>query len=440
MPLDLHPNCQAQLRASLAEQLARAGARHGMFLTPETSAYLFIAQSALPATGRIHTRLLKLIGETPLVDFVSGTLARELFETQEYRSASTPVSLTSISAYADLDALAARLVMDFNSLPWEYTVTAPLPKEFSEVFCQNIGSMQLSDAVSIRRADKQFVNAFPLKAGIKKRDESIAGGGGLLSSLLIGNKPTWANDLAYIQIFVEGFIGKFTTTEPLLDAIGVLRTFYGLALALRLLKPGSTYHAYPEREKVYIHRQVEGAWVIEEVHELEPQRSEAIRDLKLHDLDGALDTDGKRTEWMQFQLSAIGSVLRAGDRARNVALGAQWLLDSHCGSDELLQYIQAAVVVEILLGDKASSDLAGLGELLSNRCAYLIATSHAQRSELLQEFRHIYEVRSKIVHRGKSRLVLAERMLFNKLRWMCRRIIQEEVKLLEKDSPKGGGA
>lgn len=431
MSLDLHPNCQAQLRTLLRDQLVHASARHGMFLTTETSLYLFLAQAALPTTGKIHDNLLKLIGEAPLVDFVSGTLARELFETQEYQAEEGPTPLTSMPAYADLPALADRLVDDFNSLPWKYTVTAPLPSAFSDLFCPNIVNVTLSDSVSICRGDEAFANEYPLDSGIDKRDQTIAGGG--LLALLSGNKPTWAADRAYLKVSVEGFIGKYTSTEPLLDAIGVLRAFFGLGLALRLFKPGYTYQPYPQPEKLYIHRRINDAWVIEEVRELESRHSDTIRDLKLHDLSGALDTDTKRVAWMNRQLSAIAAVFRTGERARNIVLGSQWLLDSHCGSDELLQFVQAAVVVEILLGDKVSSDLTGLGELLSNRCAYLIATSHAQRNELLRDFRDIYEVRSKIVHRGKSRLAIGERALFNKLRWMCRRIIQEEVELLEKD-------
>lgn len=437
MPLDLHPNCRAQLRASLTELLPKASASNGMFLTPVSSAYLLLAQAALPTTGKLHAKMLKFIGEVPFVDFVSGTLARELFETQEFQTEEGPAPLISLPAYADVPALADRLVNEFNSLPWTYTVTAPLPAAFSEVFCSHIRQWKLSDTISISCGDEAFSDTFPMQSGIEKRDQAVAGGG-LLSSLLIGNKPAWKSDRAYLQVSVEGFIGKYTSTAPLLDAIGVLRAFYGLGLALRMFKPAVTYQAYPQKEKLYIHRQVDGAWVIEEVHELESRHSETIRDLKIHDLDGALDTDAKRAEWIKRHLAAIGTTFRAADRARNILLGAQWLLDSHCGSDELLQFVQAAVVVEILLGDKASSDLTGLGELLSNRCAYLIATSHAQRNELLQDFRSIYEVRSKIVHRGKSRLALGERTLFNKLRWMCRRIIQEEVELLEKDEATSG--
>jgi hypothetical protein len=58
--------------------------------------------------------------------------------------------------------------------------------------------------------------------------------------------------------------------------------------------------------------------------------------------------------------------------------------------------------MEILLGDKAASDLMGLGELLRNRCAYLISRNHAEREEILQDFKEIYAVRSHIVHAGKK--------------------------------------
>lgn len=421
----------------MAEHLAKASVRHGMFLTPESSISFFLAQTALPTTGKLHARMQKLIGEAPFVDFVSGTLARELYEGQEYRTEDDPLPLESIPAYSDLAGVADRLVSSFDSLPWKYTITAPLPSAFSDVFCSNIGKLQLSDSVAIACGDEAFSKMFPLQSGIETRDEALAGRG-LLSALLIGNQPAWKSDRAYLQVTVEGFIGKFQTTEPLQEAISLLRAFFGLGLALRLFTTSTSYQAYPQREKLYIHRHVNDTWIVEDTHELESHHSETIRDSKLHDLEGSLDTVSKQTAWMERKLAEIGVVLRASERARNIVLGAQWLFDSHCGSDELLQFVQAAVVVEILLGDKAASDLTGLGELLSNRCAYLIATSHAQRLELLQDFRAIYDVRSKIVHRGKSRLARGERILFNKLRWICRRVIQDEVELLKKDEAEGG--
>jgi Apea-like HEPN len=92
------------------------------------------------------------------------------------------------------------------------------------------------------------------------------------------------------------------------------------------------------------------------------------------------------------------------------------------------------IALEILLGDKQRSDLMGLSELLRNRCAYLIGKNQRQRESILDDFGRIYDVRSQIVHRGKSRLSRQEQYLFFRLRWMCFRVIQEEVRLLEADT------
>jgi hypothetical protein len=105
-------------------------------------------------------------------------------------------------------------------------------------------------------------------------------------------------------------------------------------------------------------------------------------------------------------------------------------LESFGGADEMLSFVQAAVVLEILLGDKAASDVVGLGELLRNRCAYLISRSQAEREQILQDFQRIYAVRSNIVHAGKKRLNMAEWRLFLRLRWICQRVIREEARLL----------
>lgn len=430
MPLPLHEKCLTQLRDALQESLKDAQVINGMFLSPRSSFSLFAAEKVLPTNGKAHEQIKKNLSETPVIDFVSGTLGRELFENQEYQNGDIPKPLTDIPEYADLPKLAERLVADFASLPWSYVVTVPLPQSFSEVFCEGIGSLQLSDRISIRCGDEQLGKEFPLTSGIVKRDQTL--NGGALSSLL-GSKAKWDPKSAYLQIAVEGFIGKYSTTEPLLDAVGMMRAFFGLGVAIRLFKVDVSHQSSPIREKFYLHRQDKKAWIVEDAHELESRHSETIRTLKLHDLNGTVTSLASQVQWMKEALSAIGVVLNSEERARNILLGSQWLLDSHCGTDELLQFVQAAVVVEILLGDKASSDQVGLGELLSNRCAYLIATSHGERNRLLQDFRSIYDVRSKIVHRGKSRLGLHERMLFDKLRWICRRIIQEEISLLKKD-------
>ena len=88
------------------------------------------------------------------------------------------------------------------------------------------------------------------------------------------------------------------------------------------------------------------------------------------------------------------------------------------------------VALEILLGEKASSDLIGIGELLANRCAYLIGKSHTQRGEIQAEVKSIYATRSRIVHAGQSRLSAREKHQLARLHVLCVRVIEKELELL----------
>ena len=70
--------------------------------------------------------------------------------------------------------------------------------------------------------------------------------------------------------------------------------------------------------------------------------------------------------------------------------------------------------------------------LLSNRLAYSLAKSPAQRRDLLDEFKRIYDTRSAIVHRGKADLTDEEEYQLRWLRYFCRLLINHELDLLEK--------
>ena len=91
------------------------------------------------------------------------------------------------------------------------------------------------------------------------------------------------------------------------------------------------------------------------------------------------------------------------------------------------------VCLEIMLGDEAPSDEAPLGATLRNRCAYLIAKNSAERARILKDFKEIYEVRSRIVHRGKFRLNREERFLLRRLNELCERVLRKELDMLLSD-------
>lgn len=434
MSLGLHQNCRQQLIEKIAGYLPRVKVKNRIFLERKSALILLLAESTLPETGPLKKKLDGYIGEMPIFDFIYETLSRELYDNQSYDSDSPSLPLTVIQGYEDPTAVAERLVHEFDSLPWTYSLAIKCDNDFGELFAQTIKNYPISDTTRLITPDEAHSAAYPLVSGIEARDRTIAGGG----LLTIFAPPSWDKSSTYLQIDVNGFIGKYGETAPLENAISFLKAFCGIGIALRLLKVNYRYRPTPTKAKFFIHLSIEDAWQIEGTHELDMSVSDTFHDLIFHDLDGKLDTEPKKITWMQGRLSEIAGVFQNEEKARKLLLASQWLFDSYCGRNQLLSFVQTTVAMEILLGEKVISDLMGLGELLRNRCAYLIGESHKQREEILNEFKEIYDVRSKIVHRGKSKLNLHERSLFSKLQWMCRRVIQEEIELLMKDVRQSG--
>jgi hypothetical protein len=91
---------------------------------------------------------------------------------------------------------------------------------------------------------------------------------------------------------------------------------------------------------------------------------------------------------------------------------------------------QCHLAVETLLGDKTVSDQIDLGQLLANRCAYMLVKSHKERTGILAMFKEIYDTRSLIVHTGKPILAEKERRQLHHLRYLCGQLIRKELELM----------
>lgn len=243
------------------------------------------------------------------------------------------------------------------------------------------------------------------------------------------NNATWTDGAIYLLIEVEGFIGPFGGSAPAIHAERLLKAFLGLGIALRLLKVDHVYSLTPPSHSFYVHKAQEDAWSIESKIALSTDASRVFGEIGLNELIASAP-DERKMNLAELILTEMGAVFSAGAGGEAILLAAEWLLESYSVRDFRLSYVQSMVVLEVLLGDKATSDEIGLGQLLRNRCAYLIGKNHEERNALLKEFDDIYRIRSQIAHRGKAQLSFKERLLFGKLRKICDRVIQREVDLL----------
>jgi hypothetical protein len=235
----------------------------------------------------------------------------------------------------------------------------------------------------------------------------------------------WNLAFAYFQVKGSGFISHWANTAPIQQAVSLFKSFLGLGIALRLYKIDKTVHQHtPFNLDSYltIHRRISTEWRFEREAKLDASLAETFQRLRLDDFEGALDSDSKKADWIKNQLRLIKRAFEDNQQARKIMLASQWFLDSYSGVRTVFSFVQTAVVLEILLGDKARSDLMGLGELLGNRCAYLIANSYKEREYILKTFKDFYDVRSQIVHRGRTRLGFRETFLLFQLQKVCSRV------------------
>jgi len=334
-------------------------------------------------------------------------------ETYDHGASEKP--LTSHDGYADTIAVAKNLVEAFCSLPWSYQVAIRAPDALRNAISRDAGSFELSPR-------HRLIMGSTLAGSHPLRDLSRYGLAHWMTNPPISSG--WDEDAVYLQVDVDGYYTAWPT-EPSLIAREEIFSFFGLGIALGLFTRAyaGVLGSYQRDTSLYVHMFRAGSWHEHRTEYLDDNHKNGIGALAVSE---DIHTDPAR---IRQKLDRISSVYRAAS-GKNILLSSRWLLDSHCGRDELLSYVQAAVSIEILLGDEEADHSVGLTTLMANRCAYLIANSPESRVSLLRDFREIYKVRSKIVHRGKSRLSESEVRLFHVLQAIIRAVIDKEQRLL----------
>lgn len=438
MALGLDQRCIKRLREALSDDLRKIKIDNDTFVNYLSTASLYRTSDILPASGNISKKINEYIGEIPLPEFVIHSITRDLQDRYKFDGNKKEVSLSSYSGYEDLRACADRMVADFESLPWNYTFSIELDNLFSRHIKKEQIEFSLTPNIRIITPGQSYDTDFPLKSDIELRNTDLFGGFGFLT---IHRERNWNKEAAYIQIESQGFIGVYGVTPPIEDVIACLKSFLGLSMAVRLIKInkiprfiGLTMYSNVPNIYLIIHRKNNVSEILR-THRLPDEISEAISQLDIDDMDGKV-TSELYGSWILSKLQRVSLVFNNLKKAERLFLAGQWLFDSYIGKNNLLSFVQTMVAMEILLGESSKSDIIGIGELLRNRCAYLIGSSYDEREAIINDFNKIYDIRSKIIHRGKSKLNADELILFDKLRWMCRRVIAEEIDLLKEEKGK----
>jgi hypothetical protein len=218
------------------------------------------------------------------------------------------------------------------------------------------------------------------------------------------------------EILLRGLLG-------LLLSLGVARRGYTGFLLPRTRVP-ATYYYYKEEP------QRAAAFVC--ARPLHASYQEVIENLEWSDRYAEVEVG----DWPDTA-STLQGILRLAlePSASRLLQAGHWYFESLCGGYSVAQFVHATVALESLLGEKNVSDLVGIGELLANRAAYMLAESLEHRDQLLREIKEAYNTRSRIVHEGHAVLDAGEKRQLEQLQRICCKVMLEEVSLrLDRDA------
>ena len=427
MALGLHPKAQAVVASTLAEGLQHVRIKNGCFID-SFSVFMaaFQANSALPSNGAISDKLLDYIDDYPLIEFVVESIRREISDSREYCNDPQIENLLDIPGYSDAAETAKRLVTSLETLPWRYTYTLPLFTTLLPVLPHDANQVPMGFNGRIGQADLLLSEDFSLKHDNPKIEQR-AQGNGLISAMMIGNR-TWDSDKYYYQVETDGFVGIYGGGSITANVERDFESFLGLGLATKLFTYLYRYENQDNRPDWVVHKKMDQKWEFDSRFKLDEDISGVLRHMTSFKFSNDYPEEN-RTPWLQITLLQANRVFQS-ESSGTLRLATKWFFDSFKGSDQTLSYVRMMTTLEILLGERADTSKASLGEILGNRLAYLIGKNHSERAEILSDFKKVYGLRSGILHHGKHRLRGAEREYVSRLRTYCERAIQEETRLL----------
>ncbi|MCJ2079225.1 HEPN domain-containing protein [Methylobacterium sp. E-016] len=408
----------------LRDALGHLRVTHGMFLDWHSLATLASLDDALPRQDKQPVSLTAMIDDRPASDFAADRIGRILMEGgADWKDDASPEPLTNLPRFADAARFAREVVGELNSLPWRYTFSLRLPHKIGSVLRAMIDATGRRDiGGGLALADERALDGYlPLPEGLNRL-------------ALLGGGHGWGSDTVYLQVPLEGYADKYGMSGTARLAVETMQTFIGLGIALRIFRydPSYTPLGFAQPAIVHhVHRHDAGEGAVHDT-------AFGLEASMLMGMEGFAFVEYGPAFPMEMLVADVIERMRIcfthPKEATRINRAAQWLATSSMSRNGTMAFVQAMVAVEILLGDKKTTDMVGIGELLSNRLAYLIGTSQADREQVLSDFRGLYAVRSEIVHSGKTRLSHSEWAKYSRLVWMCGTAIKEEIELLRKNS------
>jgi len=426
MPLDLKPQIKERLISGIVNIMSRVKVDKRLYINYDSlrlSEFYELENKLTDPT--IRRNVNKWIGENYLYCFIIETITKKLRDKEEYDQ-SDGILLTTFEEFRDICEVAEQLINSFNTLPFQYLISFELPQNIGHQLQISIGNdLKLNETTKIIIPNHRYDEEYPLSSEIDKRNKDLFDSYWVLDNIGSREPKKWNQESTYLQFNIEGFYGVYRTTPAIIDVIENIKLLIGLLIVLGVITTEKKNFLSPRVKHLIIHNKIESKYKIWSTYKIPMSLSEILENLTI------MDKPENNPANIKTCLTIMSNIFSNCIAYKQVILASKWFLDSFVGDNEILSFVQAMISLEVCLIEKEYKEIS-LNKLISNRCAYLIGDSHAARVTLIKEIEAIYDVRSKIVHQGKSILNANERYMFLKLQDICKRVILKEIQLILK--------
>lgn len=434
--MKLNPKCRVRLLDELEKVVKKIRVQGNHYLDISSTLSLFELDDILPSSGELISKYRSWVHENnPFSFFIFCELTDITFQSLSSKSFNNSQLFVKALQINDTRKFCEKLVYKFEYLPHTYKIFVELPFElYKPISLLNKNPFKFSTNFSFVLLTEELLANYGIKKEAIKNNSKESRYNNPLSEIIRENLETSSEvefSSAYLELNITGFVHDYLlygATESRINDL--LKYFFGLSVITGILEPTRSQNKTlnPHLSIFRFHNEN----CIEPLKKSIDEDIQGVsRTLKYYPIFDDSKKEKLNKDFFDYNVKLVGNILDDYKNFEKILLSSRWYFDSLGTKNELLAFIQLMVSMEILLGDdRKISDSIGIGNLLSNRCAYLLGQSNSERKQLIKDFKEIYDIRSKIVHRGKPKLLPTEREKYNKLRNITKKVISKEIFLL----------
>ncbi|HUD92754.1 hypothetical protein [Sphingobium sp.] len=325
-------------------------------------------------------------------------------------------SITKLECFSDPLKLARRIVSDLSRIPTSYRMLVPICQELADrIECIDI-NVKISDRLTIYSSDR-IPSSFKFKHDDNEIDDIII-------SYHQRSEFELKDDRLFLEFRGSGYLSGRKKSGLVEEFYDETRSFYGACLVYGIISSNPSFFIDELEPYLVSNSIIDGKENLAHVERVDEDIARCANLATTSETDDMIENGISIDEIM----SPVKSVFNKTN-SEKLKTACAWNLRSHLSSRELDKILESAITIEVLMGDRETSDRIGLTKLMANRCAYAIGKNSEDRESIIKFFIDFYRVRSEVVHSGRTFLRGNEKKIVDKGLDLATNILRNEISI-----------